>query len=61
MGIRENIGTIGVDQLKEFHESNFVGDNIAVVATGNVNAQQFADLANQHFGNIKKEGPQVNI
>ena len=59
LGIRENIGAITQEQLKEFHTSNFVGDRMVVVGTGNVNPLQFKDLAAQHFGTVKKDGPQV--
>lgn len=59
LGIRENIGQISQEQLKEFHESNFVGNNMIVVGTGNVNQTQFKELANKHFGGMKKEGTTV--
>jgi len=59
LGIRENIGSITQDQLKEFHNRNFVGDRMVVVGTGNVNPLQFKDLAAKHFGTVQKDGPQV--
>lgn len=61
LGIRENIGSITQELLKEFHENNFVGKNVVVVGAGNVNPEQFKDLANKHFGAMKKEGAQVKF
>ena len=35
-GDRDNVFNIKLDQLKEFHSANYYGDNIVVVAVGNV-------------------------
>ena len=36
-GIRENYHTITRDQIVDFHKSNYLGKNLVVVATGDVN------------------------
>jgi predicted Zn-dependent peptidase len=35
-GDRDNTSALLVDQLREYHTANYVGDNIVVVATGDV-------------------------
>lgn len=36
-GDRDFVGTLGVDQLRDYHTANYYGENIVVVATGDVN------------------------
>jgi len=42
-GDRDLTHTIGVDHLKDFHTANYYGDNIIVVATGDVSHEQVVD------------------
>lgn len=42
-GDRDLTQTLSVEQLNDFHTSNYFGDNITVVATGNVSHDQVVD------------------
>jgi len=39
-GDRDNVHSIKADQLREFHSTNFFGDNIVVVGAGNINHEE---------------------
>ena len=52
-GIRENSYSINADQVKQFHNQFYVGENIVVSGAGEINATQLNDLVNQHFGSAK--------
>ena len=53
-GDRDLTQTLTVDQLNDFHSSNYYGDNITVVATGNVSHEQVVDCVQNHFHSIPK-------
>jgi len=53
-GDRDLTQTLTVEQLNDFHTSNYFGDNITVVATGNVNHEQVVDCVQNHFNSIPK-------
>ena len=59
LGIRENLQVITQEQIKEFHENNFVGQNLVVVGAGNVNTQEFQGLVDKHFGTVRRAGQPV--
>jgi processing peptidase subunit beta len=48
-GDRDLTSALTVDHLKNYHNANFYGDNIVVVATGNVNHNQIVDAVSKHF------------
>jgi len=48
-GDRDLTSTIGVDNLREFHTANYIGDKIVIVATGDVNHDEIVDHVEQHF------------
>jgi processing peptidase subunit beta len=52
-GIRENTYSITADQIKQFHNQFYVGENIVVSAAGEVDSNQFNELVNQHFGSAR--------
>ena len=52
-GIKDNVYNITAEQVKEFHAANYVGENIVVSGAGDVNAAQFNEVVNRHFGNAK--------
>ena len=54
-GDRDLTSTLGVDHLREFHTANYFGDNIVVVATGDVNHDQIVDAVDQHFASLPKK------
>lgn len=51
-GIRENIHNITADQVRSFHKQFYVGSNITVSASGNVDFNKFADVVSSSFGNL---------
>lgn len=52
-GIRDNVYSITADQIKQFHEKYYVGDNIVVAGAGAVNPAQFNEAVQKHFGNVR--------
>lgn len=52
-GIRENTYSISADQVKQFHDQFYVGENIVVSGAGEIDSAQFNDLVNKHFGNVR--------
>lgn len=42
-GDRDYVSTISVEQLRDYHTANYYGDNIVVVATGDVSHSQIVD------------------
>jgi predicted Zn-dependent peptidase len=54
-GIRENLHNITSDQVKQFHNDNYIGKNIVVVGTGNVDTTQFNDAVAKSFGKFPAE------
>jgi len=61
-GDRDLTSSISLDMLRNYHTANFYGDNITVVATGNVNHKQIVDAVSQHFHSVPKTTsvPRVN-
>lgn len=53
-GDRDLTQSISLDNLRDYHTANYFGDNITVVATGNVNHQQIVDAVQQHFSSLPK-------
>ena len=41
----------------DFHTTNYFGDNMVIVGTGNVNHEQLVDLCDRHFSNLPKKNP----
>lgn len=42
-GDRDLTNTIGVDHLRDFHTAHYFGDNLVVVATGEVNHDEIVE------------------
>lgn len=53
-GDRDIIHTLKADHLREFHSTNYFGDNIVVVGAGNINHEEFVSQVNQHFSSLPK-------
>ena len=53
-GDRDLTQTLGVDHLREYQAANYFGENIVVVATGDVSHDQIVDSVAQHFDSIPK-------
>mmetsp|Transcript_6035 Transcript_6035/g.6622 ORF Transcript_6035/g.6622 Transcript_6035/m.6622 type:complete len:523 (-) Transcript_6035:167-1735(-) len=56
-GIRENIGLITQDMIKEYHATHYIGPNIAVVGAGNVEHKQLVELSEKIFGGVASQSP----
>lgn len=54
-GIRDNVYSLTPEQVKEFHNKYYVGDNIVVAGAGDINANQFNEAVQKHFGNAKSK------
>lgn len=52
-GIRDNIYSITPKMIQEYHSQFYVGENLVVSAAGDVNANEFNELVNKHFGDAK--------
>jgi len=53
-GDRDLTQTLSLDHLRDYHTANYYGDNITVVATGDVSHDQVVDAVQQHFHNLAK-------
>jgi processing peptidase subunit beta len=53
-GDRDLTQSITLDNLRDFHSANYYGDNITIVATGNVSHQEVVDAVEQHFHSMAK-------
>ena len=40
--------------LKEFHSTNYYGDNMAIVCVGDVNHEEFVSEVESHFSSLSK-------
>ncbi len=58
-GIRDNIYSINADQIKQFHERYYTGQNIVVAGAGEINVAQFNEAVQKHFGNAKAKSEGV--
>lgn len=54
-GDRDNLHTLRADHLRDFHTTNYYGDNIVVVGAGNINHEEFVNQVNQHFASLPKQ------
>jgi len=61
-GDRDLTSTLGVDHLRDYHTANYFGDNVVVVATGDVSHDQVVDAVNKAFSTLPKSTsvPQKN-
>lgn len=57
-GDRDNVGNLTGDAIRDYYSGNFFGDNIVVVATGNVSHNEIVDQVEQHFSSIQKNSSQ---
>jgi processing peptidase subunit beta len=57
LGDIDNINAINRDMISEFHHNHYYGDNMVVVATGNVNHDEIVDMVEDKFGKVGKHCP----
>lgn len=55
-GDRDITHTLQADHLRDFHSTNYYGDNIVVVGTGNINHEEFVNQVSQSFQSLPKSG-----
>lgn len=53
-GDRDNLSSLTVEMVRQYHGDNYYGDNIVIVASGNVNHQDVVDLVESHFSSLPK-------
>ncbi len=54
-GDRDNTQMLTSDHLRDFHTTNYFGDNMVVVASGDIDHDSFVDEVNSHFSSLPKE------
>lgn len=52
LGVRENIQNITAQHLKDYVSTYQTGSNLVIVASGDVQHQEIADLTAKHFGGL---------
>jgi mitochondrial-processing peptidase subunit beta len=58
LGDIDNIENVTQDMVREYHATNYVGKNLVIVGTGNINHKQFVDMVANNFGTLNKNQPQ---
>ena len=53
-GDRDNLSSLTVDMVKQFHADNYYGDNIVIAVSGNVNHQDVVDMVESCFSSLPK-------
>jgi processing peptidase subunit beta len=53
LGDIDNINNVTQDMVKEYHATHYIGKNLIIVGTGNVNHKEFVDMVANQFGNLK--------
>lgn len=53
-GDRDNLPNLTVEQVRQFHADNYHGDNIVIVASGDVDHQDLVDMVERSFSNLPK-------
>jgi processing peptidase subunit beta len=51
-GDRDNLTNLTIDQVREFHSTNYTGKNIVVVVSGGVNHQDVVDMVERNFSSL---------
>ena len=59
-GIKDNIPNITTNHIREFVSENYIGDNIAISAAGNINFNEFTSYVEESFGKIAKASRHPN-
>lgn len=53
-GDRDQLHSLTADHIRDFHTTNYFGDNIVIVGAGNINHDDFVGQVNQHFSSLPK-------
>ena len=57
LGDRDNIKSVTRDMVVQFHNSNYFGENMIVVGTGDVKHADLVELTKQHFKDCERKPP----
>lgn len=55
-GDADNLNNLTAQDIENFQNTNYTGQNIVLVGTGDVSHEELVDLAEQHFGSIPQVG-----
>ena len=63
LGDIDNIRQINRDMVVDFHSTNYFGENMVIVGTGDVNHDTLVDLCEQHFSRVPRKAskPMLNL
>ena len=53
-GDRDVLQSLTIDNLRDFHSTHYVGDNIVVVGAGNINHEEFVSQVSSAFQSLPK-------
>lgn len=53
-GDRDNLYNLNADHVRDYHTTNYYGDNIVIVGTGNITHDEFVSQVEQNFSNLPK-------
>jgi processing peptidase subunit beta len=53
-GDRDNLQALKVEQVRQFHNDFYTGENLVVVASGNVNHEEVVSAVEAHFASLPK-------
>lgn len=53
-GDRDNLANLTIEQVRQYHTDNYHGENIVIVASGNVSHDEVVDMVESHFRNLPK-------
>lgn len=59
LGIIDNIYEIKRDMVVDFHKTNYYGENIVIVGTGNIEHKRLVDLSQKHFDSLPRRAAKV--
>ena len=58
LGYIHNMQTISRGMIIDYHNNNYIGNNIIVVASGDINHQELVDFVERSFKVQKRPGPE---
>jgi predicted Zn-dependent peptidase len=53
-GDRDNLQALKIEQVRQFHNDFYTGENIVVVASGNVNHAEIVSAVERQFSSLPK-------
>jgi processing peptidase subunit beta len=53
-GDRDNLQSLKIEQVRQFHNDFYTGENIVVVASGNINHEEIVHAVERHFSSLPK-------